>query len=160
MVIETIVTRNGKIVWKHWLNWPFYVLMLRTKLYQNSFFFTVIQSVNKTKNIVAKTVYEPIFLPFYVIIISFFSFFFQDANIAGSNCALISCNLSKKHKFALHQTLREEPNYVDHKIVFLYFAKSYLYNGDRHPNTIELASWLVHVLCNFITLTSRSFSLL
>ena len=28
-----IVTRNGKIIWKHGLNWPFYALMLRTKLY-------------------------------------------------------------------------------------------------------------------------------
>ena len=31
--------------------------------------------------------------------------------------------------------------------------------GDRHPNTIELASWLVHVLCDFkAKMTSRSFS--
>ena len=30
---ETIVTRNGKIVWKHGPNWPFYAVMLRTKLY-------------------------------------------------------------------------------------------------------------------------------
>ena len=29
----TIVTRNGKIVWKHGPNWPFYAVMLRTKLY-------------------------------------------------------------------------------------------------------------------------------
>ena len=28
-----IVTKNGKIVWKHGLDWPFYALMLRTKLY-------------------------------------------------------------------------------------------------------------------------------
>ena len=28
-----IVIRNGKIVWKHALNVPFYTLMLRTRLY-------------------------------------------------------------------------------------------------------------------------------
>ena len=28
-----IVTRNRKIVWKHRPNWPFYILMLRIKLY-------------------------------------------------------------------------------------------------------------------------------
>ena len=26
-----IVTKNGKIVWKHGPNWPFYAVMLRTK---------------------------------------------------------------------------------------------------------------------------------
>ena len=33
----------------------------------------------------------------------------------------------------------------------LIFIRSYLHVqklGDRHPNTMELASWLVHVLCN------------
>ena len=34
----------------------------------------------------------------------FFSFFCQNANITGSNCAIIGCNLSKKHKLALSQT--------------------------------------------------------
>ena len=29
---KSIVIRNGKIVWKHGPNWPFYALMLRTKL--------------------------------------------------------------------------------------------------------------------------------
>ena len=32
-----------------------------------------------------------------------FSFFCQNANITGSNCAIIDCNLSKKHKLALSQ---------------------------------------------------------
>ena len=31
--------------------------------------------------------------------------------------------------------------------------------GDRHSNTIELASWLVHVLRDFMTMSFRSFSL-
>ena len=29
----SIVTRNGKIVWKHWPNGPLYAPMLRIKLY-------------------------------------------------------------------------------------------------------------------------------
>ena len=32
-VNANIVTTNGKIVWKHRPNWPFYALMLRTKPY-------------------------------------------------------------------------------------------------------------------------------
>ena len=47
----------------------------------------------------------------------FFSFFHQDANIIGLNCAIIDCNLSKKHKLALSQTQSAEPNYIDHKIL-------------------------------------------
>ena len=35
---------------------------------------------------------------------TFFSFFYQNANIRGLNCAIIGCNLSKKHKLALSQT--------------------------------------------------------
>ena len=30
---------------------------------------------------------------------------------------------------------------------------------DRHPNTAELARWLVPVLCDVMTMTSKSFSL-
>ena len=37
-------------------------------------------------------------LPFYKIIVSFFSFLCQDSNKTRSNCAIIGCNLSKKHK--------------------------------------------------------------
>ena len=58
------------------------------------------------------------FLPFYKIIVSFFSVFYQDANKARSNCAIIGCNLSKKHKPTLYKTLNGEPNYVDHKRFF------------------------------------------
>ena len=36
-----------RIVQKHGPNWPFYALMLRTKLYQNPFFFTGHQNVNQ-----------------------------------------------------------------------------------------------------------------
>ena len=41
----------------------------------------------QTKEQGSKTIYVPIFLPSYVIIISFFSFFRQNA---GSNCAIIT----------------------------------------------------------------------
>ena len=82
------------------------------------FFFTGHQNVNKPKRRVARTVYEPIFLPFYKIIVSFFSFFCQDANKTRSNCAIIDCNLSKKHKLILYKTQNGEPNYVDYKFFF------------------------------------------
>ena len=52
------------------------------------------------------TVYGPIFLPFYIIIFSFFSFFCQDEKKAGSKCTIIGCNLAKKYKLALYKTLR------------------------------------------------------
>ena len=93
---------------------------------------------------------DPYFYLFYKIIVSFFSFFCQDANKARSNCAIIGCSLSRKHKLTLYKTQNREPIYV--RISFsLIFARSYLYQklGDRHPNSIELASWLVHVLCDF-----------
>ena len=60
-----------------------------------------------------RTVYGATFLPFYNIIVSFFSFFCQDANKTRSNCAIIDCNLSKKHKLILYKTQQNgEPNYV------------------------------------------------
>ena len=123
----TIVTRNGKIIWKHGPNRPFYAFVLRTKRYWSTFF-TVHQNVNKPKSRPARTVYGPIFLPFYVIIVSFFSFFCQDANKKGSNCAIIGCSFSKKQKLALHKTHSRELNYVDHKF-FLYSASSYLHEN-------------------------------
>ena len=78
-----------------------------------------------------RTVYgPPIFVPFYKIIVIFFSFFCHDANKAGSNCAITGCNLSKKHKLALYKTQNKEPNYVlDHKFFFNFFARSYLYKN-------------------------------
>ena len=46
---------------------------------------------------------------------AFFLFISQNANKPGSNCAIISCKLSKKRKLALYKTQIGEPNYVDHK---------------------------------------------
>ena len=150
MINYIIVTRNGKIVWKHGPHWPLYALMLRIKLYQNPFFFTGHQNVNKLKSKAARTVYGPIFLPFDKIMVSFFSFFCQDASKAISNCAMIGCNLSKKLKATMYKIQNGEPNYVDHKFFFNFCQELPVQNpGDRHPNTIELVSWLVHVLCDF-----------
>ena len=69
------------------------------------FFFTGHQNVNKQK---WRTVYGLIFLPFYKIIISFFSFLCQDTNKTRSNFAMIGCNLSKKHKLTLYKTQNGE----------------------------------------------------
>ena len=79
---------------------------------------------------------------------SFFSFLCQDANKTRSNCAIIGCNLSKKQKLTQYKTQNGESNYVDHKFFFNFYQElpSVQSLGDRHPNTIELPSWLVHVL--------------
>ena len=47
-----------------------------------------------------------------------FFFFCQDANKIGSNCAIIGCNLLKKHKLALYKTQSRELNHVDYKFFF------------------------------------------
>ena len=98
-----------------------------------------------------RTVYELIFLPFYKTIVNFFSFLCQYANKTRSNCAIIGCNFSKKHKLTLYKTKNGESNYVDHKFFFDFYQSylSVLNLRDRHPNTIELASCLVYVLFDF-----------
>ena len=58
----------------------------------------------------------------YLFIKSLSAFFFcQDAIKTRSNCALIGCNLSKKHKLTLYKTQNGEPNYVDHKFFFNFY---------------------------------------
>ena len=107
--------------------------MLKTKLYETQFFFTGHQNVNKLK-----------------IIDSFFSFLCQDANKARSSRAITGCNFSKKQKLKLQKTQNGEPNYVDHKLFLNFCLELSVQNlGDRHPNTIELASFLVLVLYDF-----------
>ena len=103
--------------------WPFYALMLRTKLYQNPFFFTGHQNVNKPKSRAARTVYGLIFSCFYKIIVSCFSFLCRDANKTRSNCGIIGCNLSKKHKLTQYKIQNEESNYVDHKFFFNFYQE-------------------------------------
>ena len=48
----------------------------------------------------------------------FYFFFCQDADKAGSNCAIIGYTLSKKHNLALYETKIGKLNYVDHKFFF------------------------------------------
>ena len=83
------------------------------------------------------------FLPFYKIIVSLFSFLCQDVNKTRSNCAIIGCNLSKKHKLTLYKTQNGEPNYVDHKFFFNFYywdLPTCTKPWDRHPNIIEPTS--------------------
>ena len=60
----------------------------------------------------ARTVHGLIFLPFYKIVVSFFSFFLSRYNETRSNCAIIGCSLSKKYKLTLYKTQNGEQNYV------------------------------------------------
>ena len=109
---NTTVTRNGKMVWKHGPNWPFYTLMLRTKLYQNPFFFTGHLNVNKPKSR-ASLFMDPHFYLFMRLLSAVFSYFlskFKQKKI--KNCAIMGCNLSKKHILTLYETQNGEPNYV------------------------------------------------
>ena len=93
-----------------------------------------------------ETLYGLIFLPFYKITVNFFSFLCQNAKKTRSNCAIIGCNLSKKHKLTQHKTQNGESNYVDHKFFFNFYQELPPVQslGDRHPSTIELPSWLVY----------------
>ena len=64
---------------------------------------------------------DPYFYLFIRLLSAFFSFSCQDLNKTRSNCAIIGCNLSKKHKLTLWKTQNGEPNYVDHKIFFNFY---------------------------------------
>ena len=54
-------------------------------------------------------------------IVTFFSFLCQDANKTRPNCAIIGCNLSKKHKLTLYKTQNGKSNYADHKFFFNFY---------------------------------------
>ena len=122
-------SHKRQVVWKHGPNWPFFALMLRTKLYQNPFFFTRHQNVNKPKSRAARTVYGLIFLPFYKTI--------------------AICQRNTNYHSIKHRTKSQTTQIISFSLIF---TRSYLpvqNLGDRHPNTIELTSCLVHVLCDF-----------
>ena len=87
---------------------------------------------------------------FFMRLLSAF-FFMSRCKQKRSNCAIIGCNLSKKHKLTQYKTQNGESNYVYHKFFFNFYQELPPIQslGDRHPNTIELPSWLVHVLCDF-----------
>ena len=61
------------------------------------------------------------FYLFITLLSAFFSLLCQDANKTRSNCPIIHCNLSKKHKLTLYKTQNGEPNYVDHKFFFNFY---------------------------------------
>ena len=107
------------------------------------FLFTGDQNVNKPKSRVATTVNRAIYLLFYKIIVSFFSFFYEDVNKTRANCAIIGYNLSKEHKLALYKTENGEPNYID-KFFFTFCKELRVQKLGT-----KLASWLMHVLCDF-----------
>ena len=66
----------------------------------------LISKCKQTKEQGSEHCYGLLFLPFYKIIVSFFSFLCQDANKTISDCGTIDCNLSKKHKLTLYKTER------------------------------------------------------
>ena len=101
-----------KCDWKQGPNWPFYVLMLRTKLYQNPFFFSEDQNVNKPKSRAARTVYEPIFLPFCKIIVTFFSFFLSGCKQNKIKSCYNWLQFVKETQTNTYKTQSGEPNYV------------------------------------------------
>ena len=46
---------------------------------------------------------DPYLYLFIRLLSAFFLFFCQDANKTRSDCAIIDCNLSKKHKLTLYE---------------------------------------------------------
>ena len=50
-------------------------------------------------------------------------FLCQDAKKTRSNCAIIDCNLSKKHKLTLYKAQNGESNYVDNKFFFSFYQE-------------------------------------
>ena len=95
------------------------------------------QNENKPKSRTASTVYGPIFLPFYIVIVSFFC---QDENKTGSSFVIIGCTLSNNQKLALYKTQSREPTFFFNTLVGATCTKTW-----RHPNTIKLAScWWMH----------------
>ena len=71
------------------------------------------------------------------------------ANKTRSNCAIIGCKLSKKYCIK-HRT--ESQTTYEIISFSLIFTRSYLpiqNLEDRHSNTTDLPSWLVHILCDF-----------
>ena len=45
------------------------------------------------------------------------------SNKTRSNCAIIGCNLSKKHKLSRYKTQNKESNYVDDKFFFNFYQE-------------------------------------
>ena len=83
--------------------------------------------------------------PYFLLFVRYCQFFFVKMQTKQDQTAIIGCNLSKKHKLALYKTQSGEP-----KVFFnILLGATSTKLGNRYPNTIELASWSVDVLCDF-----------
>ena len=91
----------------------------------------------------------PYFYLFTRLLSAFFFFFYQDVSKTRSNSAIIGCNLSEEHKLTMYKTQNGEPNYIDKFFFNFCWELPVQKLGNRHSNTIEQASWLMHVLCDF-----------
>ena len=80
---------------------------------------------------------------FFIRLFSVFFFFYvKMQKKIRSNCSIIGCDLSKKHKLTLYKTQNGEANLVTISSSLI-FTRSYLpvqNLGDKHPNTTEWAS--------------------
>ena len=64
---------------------------------------------------------------FFIRLFSVFFFFYvKMQKKIRSNCSIIGCDLSKKHKLTLYKTQNGEPNYVDHKFFFNFYQQQNL----------------------------------
>ena len=113
--------------WKHRLNWPVYVLVLRTKKHWSPLFFNGHQNVNKPKSGLVQTLYGPTFLLFLCTLSGFFFFFFFFFFFSRFKHAVIKmCH--KRLRFVKEMLISTISNtwlraklHIDHKILFCYF---------------------------------------
>ena len=63
------------------------------------------------------------FYLFIRLLSAFVSFLCQDSNKTRSNCAIIGCKFSKKHKLTQYKTQNGESNYLDHKFFFNFYQE-------------------------------------
>ena len=156
--VPLIVARNGKIIQKHGPKGPSYALMLRTKLYQNPFFFTVHQNINKRNSCGIKTVCE---LPFYLpmLLLSFFFLPLSRYKHARIKLCQKCCSSSKKQ---ISTAQNGAPNQQIIKFFFtILLGVSYKIRASKYYEADT--SCVVHVLCGLCTEylnTLREFSLL
>ena len=105
------------------------------------------RNVNKPKSMAARTVYGSIFLPFYVNTVCFFLSRWKQNRIKLCYNMLQFLEETNQH-CKKHKAESQTTQIISFSsIVCQELPIKKL--GDRHPNTIELASWLVHALCDF-----------
>ena len=92
--------------------------------------------------------------PYFYLLIRLLSVFFFFLSRCKQNKIKLCYNRLQFVKETQTNTVKHRTESQTTQIISfsLIFTRSYLpvqNLGDRHPNTIELASWLVHVLCDF-----------